>query len=164
MIVEARIEIPMGSQNKYEIDEVTGKIHLDRVLSSSSHYPMEYGYIENTLSGDGDPLDILVLTTAPTFPGCYVSSRIIGGMNMIDSSLKDTKLVAVNATDPRYNHIQTMDDLGPHMLIELENFFSTYKSLQGKQTKVLNFFDGKEAEEELAKATENYKNKKEGEK
>lgn len=159
MIVEARIEIPMGSQNKYEIEEESGKIKLDRVLFSSSHYPAEYGYIENTLSGDGDPLDILVLTSSPTFPGCYVESRVIGGMNMIDSSEEDTKLVAVNVGDPRYQHIKKMEDLGPHMLIELENFFSTYKTLQGATTKVLNFFDEEKAKEYLEEAKRNYEKK-----
>ena len=83
-IVEARIEIPMGSQNKYEVDEKTGKIKLDRVLYSAACYPMEYGFVENTLSEDGDALDIMVMTSAPTFPGCYIDSVIIGGFDMID--------------------------------------------------------------------------------
>ena len=95
-IVEARIEIPMGSQNKYEIDHKTGKIKLNRVLYSAAFYPAEYGFIEDTLSEDGDPLDILVLTSSPTFPGCYIDSRIVGGIDMIDSGLVDTKLLAVN--------------------------------------------------------------------
>ncbi len=90
-IVEARIEIPMGSQNKYEIDHETGKIKLDRVLYSAAFYPVEYGFIDDTLSMDGDALDILVLTSAPTFPGCYIDSRIIGGMDMIDSGEFDVK-------------------------------------------------------------------------
>ena len=93
-IVEARIEIPMGSQNKYEIDHKTGKIKLNRVLYSAAFYPAEYGFIEDTLSEDGDPLDILVLTSSPTFPGCYIDSRIIGAMDMVDSGEVDTKLLA----------------------------------------------------------------------
>jgi len=101
LIVEAKIEIPMGSHNKYEITE-DGKIFLDRVLYSSAFYPAEYGYIENTLSYDGDALDILVFTSTPTFPGCYIRSRIIGGMDMIDDGKGDIKILAVNVGDPRY--------------------------------------------------------------
>ncbi|MGI6013936.1 MAG: inorganic diphosphatase [Oscillospiraceae bacterium] len=140
-VVEARIEIPMGSQNKYEVDPGTGKIKLDRVLYSAAFYPVEYGFIEDTLSLDGDPLDILVFTSSPTFPGCYIDSRIIGGMDMVDSGEGDTKIIAVNIGDPRYDHIQTLEDLPPHYLIELRNFFSTYKTLQGRETIVERFFD-----------------------
>ena len=143
-IVEARIEIPMGSHNKYEIAE-DGRIFLDRVLYSSSFYPAEYGYIENTLSYDGDALDILVFTSTPTFPGCYVRARIIGGMDMVDDGKGDIKILAVNIGDPRYDHIKTYEDLPTHLLKEIRNFFQTYKNLQGKETVVRNFFDIKEA-------------------
>lgn len=138
-IVEARIEIPMGSQNKYEIKD--NKIILDRVLYSATFYPAEYGYIENTLSYDGDPLDILVFTSSPTFPGCYINSRIIGGMDMVDSGKGDIKILAVNVGDPRYEHVNTLNDLPPHLLKEIKNFFQTYKSLQGNEIVVNNFFD-----------------------
>lgn len=141
IIVEARIEIPMGSQNKYEVDYKTGKIKLNRVLYSAAFYPVEYGFIENTLSLDGDPLDILVFTSSPTFPGCYIDSRIIGGMDMVDSGEGDTKIIAVNIGDPRYEHIKVLEDLPPHYLVELKNFFSTYKTLQGRETIVERFFD-----------------------
>ena len=156
-VVEARIEIPMGSQNKYEVDEKTGQIKLDRVLYSASFYPVEYGFIEHTLSLDGDPLDILVFTSAPTFPGCYIDCRIIGGMDMIDSGEEDTKIVAVNIGDPRYDHVHRLEDLAPHYLKELENFFSTYKTLQEKETKVLGFFDAAEAETRLDAALARYR-------
>lgn len=155
-VVEARIEIPMGSQNKYEVDEKTGKIKLDRVLYSASFYPVEYGFVENTLGLDGDPLDILVFTSAPTFPGCYIDCRIIGGMDMIDSGEEDTKIVAVNIGDPRYDHIRRLEDLAPHYLKELDDFFSTYKTLQEKETKVLGFFDAAEAERRLDAALERF--------
>lgn len=156
MIVEARIEIPMGSQNKYEVDHKTGKIKLNRVLYSSSHYPAEYGYIDNTLSDDGDPLDILVFTSSPTFPGCYIDSKIIGGMYMIDSGAEDIKLLAVNVGDPRYETINKLEDLAPHYLLEIENFFSTYKTLQHLETKVIRFFDAEEAIKYLEIAKEKY--------
>lgn len=139
--VEARIEIPMGSRNKYEVDAKTGRIRLDRVLYSSVYYPAEYGFVEDTLYLDGDPLDILVFTSAPTFPGCYVECRVIGGMDMIDCGAPDVKILAVNVGDPRYDHVHTLDDLPPHYLQEIENFFQTYKTLQNKETEVNGFFD-----------------------
>ena len=141
-IVEARIEIPMGSQNKYEIDHVTGKIKLNRVLYSAAFYPAEYGFVENTL-------DILVLTSSPTFPGCYIDSRIVGALDMIDSGDVDTKLLAVNIGDPRYEYIHTLKDVPPHLLLELENFFSTYKTMQHLKTEVRRFMDEQEAIEVL---------------
>ena len=139
--IEARIEIPLGSRNKYEVDTKTGKIRLDRVLSSAVYYPAEYGFVEDTLYLDGDPLDILVFTSAPTFPGCYVECRVIGGMDMIDCGDPDVKILAVNVGDPRYDHVHTLDDLPPHYLQEIENFFQTYKTLQNKVTEVNGFFD-----------------------
>ena len=139
-IVEARIEIPMGSRNKYEVDEKTGRIKLDRVLYSSVYYPAEYGFVEDTRYLDGDPLDILVFTSAPTFPGCYVDCRIIGGMDMIDGGKPDVKILAVNVGDPRYDHVNTLDDLPPHYLQEIQNFVLTYKTLQNKKTEVGDFF------------------------
>jgi len=155
-IVEARIEIPMGSKNKYEIKK-DGKVKLDRVLYSSIHYPVEYGYIENTLSMDGDALDIVVFTSFPTFPGCYIESRIIGGMYMVDTGDEDIKIIAVNVNDPRYNEVNELKDLSPHVLKELENFFSTYKNLQGKKTIVKNFFGIEEALNTINKAYIEYK-------
>lgn len=144
-VVEVRIEIPMGSRNKYEVDEKTGRIKLDRVLYSSVYYPAEYGFVENTRYLDGDPLDILVFTSSPTFPGCYVDCRIIGGMDMIDGGEPDVKILAVNVGDPRYDHVNTLDDLAPHYLQEIQNFFSTYKTLQNKKTEVGKFFDAARA-------------------
>ncbi|MGN0875228.1 MAG: inorganic diphosphatase [Akkermansia sp.] len=139
--IEARIEIPMGSRNKYEIDEKTGHIKLDRVLYSSVYYPAEYGYVEGTRYLDGDPLDILVFTSSPTFPGCYVDCRIVGGLNMIDCGQPDVKILAVNCGDPRYDHVRELADLPPHYLAEIQNFFRTYKTLQNKKTEVGDFFD-----------------------
>lgn len=144
-IVEARIEIPMGSRNKYEIDEKTGHIKLDRVLYSSVYYPAEYGFVEHTRYLDGDPLDILVFTSSPTFPGCYVDCRIIGGMHMIDCGEPDVKILAVNIGDPRYDHVKDLEDLPPHYLAEIQNFFRTYKTLQRKKTEVGGFFGRKKA-------------------
>lgn len=140
MEVEATIEIPMGTQNKYEIDPKSRKIKLNRVLFSSVNYPSEYGFIEDTLSGDGDPLDILVLTTYPTFPGCIVNGRVLGYLELLDNGDKDEKVIAVNATDPRYDHIQNLSDLPEHTLDEIKEFFKTYKHLQGIKVTVGNVY------------------------
>lgn len=140
MNVEATIEIPMGTQNKYEVDPVTRKIKLDRVLYSSVSYPSEYGFIENTLAGDGDPLDILVLTTHPTFPGCIVEGRILGYLELKDNGFSDEKVLTVNANDPRYDHIKTIEDLPEHTIDEIKEFFKTYKHLQGITVEVGNIY------------------------
>lgn len=140
MNVEATIEIPMGTQNKYEVDPKTRKIKLDRVLSSSVSYPSEYGFIEDTLAGDGDPLDILILTTFPTFPGCIIKARILGYLELLDNGYTDEKVISVNSTDPRYDHIKTIDDLPSHTIDEIKEFFKTYKHLQGINVEVGNVY------------------------
>ena len=156
MQVEATIEIPMGTQNKYEVDPKTRKIKLDRVLSSSVSYPSEYGFIENTLSGDGDPLDILVLTTFPTFPGCIIKARVLGYLELIDNGLTDEKVITVNATDPRYDHIKTIDDLPEHTVDEIKEFFKTYKHLQGINVNVGNVYGLDEAEKLIAECKKRF--------
>ena len=98
-VVEALIEIPLNSRNKYEVDHVTGRIHLDRVLYSAMSYPTEYGIIENTLAPDGDPLDILVICKDPTFPGCIVPARVLGYLEMVDGG-KDRKSTRLNSSHP----------------------------------------------------------------
>ncbi|GBF11580.1 inorganic diphosphatase [Tepidibacillus infernus] len=136
LIVDAFIEIPTGSQNKYEFDKEKGVFRLDRVLYSPVHYPTEYGYLENTLALDGDPLDILVLTTFPTFPGCVISSRVIGVLIMSDDKGQDEKLLAVPADDPRFKEVNTLNDVPSHILKEIEHFFKVYKDLENKITNI----------------------------
>lgn len=151
-VVEALIEIPMGSQNKYEVDKDSGRIKLDRVLYAPIFYPAEYGYIENTLAGDGDPIDILVFTSYPTFPGCLINARIIGMLDMIDGGKPDVKLIAVCQDDPRYGHVKSFSDFNPHILIEVEHFFKTYKTLQGNVTEVFGWKGYDAAMRELEEA------------
>ena len=115
------------------------------ILFSSVSYPSEYGFIENTLSGDGDPLDILVLTTHPTFPGCIIKSRVLGYLELIDNGYTDEKVITVNATDPRYDHIKSIDDLPEHTIEEIKEFFKTYKHLQGIKVNVGKIYGEKEA-------------------
>jgi inorganic pyrophosphatase len=154
--VVAFIEIPRGSRNKYEYDEKTRTFRLDRVLYSSVHYPADYGYIPGTLAGDGDPLDILVLTQEPTFPGCMIDACPIGGLDMEDDKGKDFKVLAVPVGDPRYDHVRTLDALGDHWLREIETFFATYKLLEPKQTEVLGWHDAEEAREVIAECRKRY--------
>ena len=142
-IVEATIEIPMGTKNKYEINKATGKIKLNRVQYASMTYPAEYGFIDNTLSPDGDPLDILVLTSEPTFPGCVMDAKIIGVLKTIDSGFEDNKVISVNYVDPRYDDINDLSDLNSHVLNEIKHFFQNYKVLQGVKVEVFDF-EGKE--------------------
>ncbi|MBA4495637.1 inorganic diphosphatase [Paenactinomyces guangxiensis] len=146
LIVDAFIEIPTGSQNKYEYDKENGAFRLDRVLYSPMHYPTEYGYLEGTLAEDGDPLDILVLTTFPTFPGCVISSRVIGVLLMSDDKGKDEKLLAVPVDDPRFNEVKSLDDVAPHILKEIEHFFQVYKDLENKETRIEGWKDAEFAE------------------
>lgn len=155
-VVEALIEIPMGSQNKYEVNKDSGRIKLDRVLYAPIFYPAEYGYIENTLAGDGDPIDILVFTSYPTFPGCLINARIIGMLDMLDGGLSDVKLIAVCQDDPRYSHVNSFSDFSPHILIEVEHFFKTYKTLQGNVTQVNGWKGYDTAMKELQLAHDNY--------
>jgi len=134
--IEATIEIPRGSRNKYEYDHVRGIFRLDRVLYSSMHYPTDYGFIAGTLSSDGDPLDVLVVVDEPTFPGCHTRVRPIGTLSMSDENGLDEKILAVPLDDPRYNTIMDMIALQEHWPLEIAAFFRTYKELQGVQTEV----------------------------
>lgn len=139
MTVDAIIEIPMGTKNKYEVDKKTKRIKLDRVLYSSVSYPGEYGYIENTLADDGDALDILIMASTPTFPGCVVNARILGYLDMIDKGFGDQKVIAVVNVDPRFDHIKTLDDLPQHYKEEIEEFFKTYKRLQNIEVETIGY-------------------------
>lgn len=142
-IVEAFIEIPTGSQNKYEYDTEKGRFVLDRVLFSPMHYPAEYGYLDGTLALDGDPLDILVLTTFPTFPGCVIQTRVIGVLIMSDDKGEDEKLLGVPVEDPRWKGVNTLADIPDHRLKEIAHFFQVYKDLENKKT-VIKGWEGPE--------------------
>jgi inorganic pyrophosphatase len=133
-IIDAVVETPKGSRNKYEFDPDTGAIRLDRVLFSSIHYPGDYGFIPGTVSGDGDPLDVLILVEEPTFPGCRVRVRPIGVLLMEDEKGVDEKILGVPVADPRFEEVTDLPDLPHHWLTEVENFFETYKLLEGKTT------------------------------
>jgi inorganic pyrophosphatase len=132
-LVNAVIEIPSGSVNKYEYDKRLDIFRLDRNLHSPVHYPGDYGFIPRTLSQDGDPLDILVLVDSPTFPGCLVEVRPIGVLEMLDQGVKDEKIIGVTSNNPRYSEVKNYSDIWSHLLLEISHFFSTYKDLEGKR-------------------------------
>ena len=144
-VIDALIEIPLGSKNKYELDKATGRIKLDRVLYAAMIYPAEYGVIEQTLAPDGDELDILVICNDPTFPGCTVPARVLGYLDMVDGGKPDYKLISVVDCDPRYDSVQELEDLSPFVLKEIANFFTNYKVLQGIKVEVGEFHGKDEA-------------------
>ncbi len=139
--VQVIVEIPKGSRNKYELDKASGRIRLDRVLYSSVHYPADYGYIDETLSADGDALDALVLIDEPTFPGCLIDCRPVGLFLMTDEKGQDEKVLCVPVSDPNWNRINDLDGVPPHLLREIEHFFQTYKHLEGKPTATFGWRD-----------------------
>lgn len=157
-VVDAVVEIPFRSRNKYEIDKATGKIKLDRVLYSAMGYPTEYGTIENTLAPDGDPLDILIIATEPTYPGCVVPARIVGYLKMLDNGKEDYKLISVVDCDPRYDEIQDLSDISKFTLKEIQNFFENYKKLQDIEVEVGRYYSKQEALLLLEKCKNNYNN------
>ena len=157
LAVNAVIEIPQGSRAKYEVDKETGLLRLDRVIYSSFHYPINYGFIPQTLGQDGDPLDILVFCSQPIQPLCLVDANVIGNMQMVDQGQVDDKIIAVAAKDPSVNHITTVKDLPPHIIAELRNYFEQYKVLENKKVMIDNFQEKEAAMKVIEDAIEFYK-------
>ncbi|ALV23511.1 hypothetical protein ASO20_02530 [Mycoplasma sp. (ex Biomphalaria glabrata)] len=151
------VEIAKGSNVKYEYDFVNKRFVVDRILYGSNFYPMNYGYIENTLDYDGDPLDVLIVSDQPFAIGCEVPVRILGAMEMIDNGDIDTKLIGVIDCDPRYKDVNKLEDIAKHRLDEIKNFFETYKILQKKEVKVGNFVNLSKAEEIIEETKNLYK-------
>jgi inorganic pyrophosphatase len=147
---DVTVEIPKGQRNKYELDHATGRIRLDRMLFTSTRYPADYGYIENTLGQDGDPLDALVLLEEPTFPGCLITCRAIGMFRMTDEKGGDDKVLTVPATDPRMAHLVDIGDVSEFDRLEIQHFFETYKDLEpGKSVEGAEWVGREEAEAEI---------------
>jgi inorganic pyrophosphatase len=144
------IEIPKGQRNKYEMDHLTGRIRLDRMLFTSTRYPSDYGFIEDTLADDGDPLDALVLLEEATFPGCVIHCRAIGMFRMRDEKGADDKVLCVVATDPRMAHLRDLDDVPAYDRLEIQHFFEVYKELEpGKNVEGFNWVGRAEAEAQI---------------
>ena len=144
------IEIPKGQRNKYEMDHDSGRIRLDRMLFTATRYPADYGFIEDTLADDGDPLDALVLLEEPTFPGCLIRCRAIGMFRMRDEKGLDDKVLCVPATDPRVAHLTDITDVSEFDRLEIEHFFQVYKALEpGKEVETARWADRTAAETEI---------------
>ena len=136
MEFDVTIEIPTGSRNKYEIDHISGRLRLDRMLFTATRYPHDYGFVDDTLGLDGDPLDALVIVQEPTFPGCLIRARTVGMFRMTDEAGGDDKLVCVPANDPRMEHIRDIHHVPEFDRLEIQHFFETYKALKGKPAPV----------------------------
>lgn len=139
------IECPKGTKNKYEIDKETGLIKLDRAMKSAQDYPFDYGFVPQSLWEDGDALDVVVLSTYPLAPGILVAVRPVAVMGMIDCGEGDDKVIAVPKDDPRWDGVRDLSDVNPHTLKEIQHFFETYKSIEGKEVIVKKFRGKKEA-------------------
>ncbi|MCX5398740.1 inorganic diphosphatase [Streptomyces sp. NBC_00102] len=150
MEFDVTIEIPKGSRNKYEVDHETGRIRLDRRLFTSTSYPADYGFVENTLGEDGDPLDALVILDEPTFPGCLIKCRAIGMFRMTDEAGGDDKLLCVPASDPRVEHLQDIQHVSEFDRLEIQHFFEVYKDLEpGKSVEGADWVNRAAAEAEI---------------
>ena len=136
LTVTVVVEIPKGGRNKYEYDKERKVFRYDRMLYSAVHYHSDYGFIEATLGKDGDPLDALVLLWEPTFPGCVIEARPVGVFKMWDEKGQDDKILCVPISDPVWNHIKSLKDVPPHLLKEIQHFYSIYKDLEQKTVKV----------------------------
>jgi inorganic pyrophosphatase len=156
-VIYAVVEVPKGSRNKYEYSKSAGVIKLDRVLYSPLHYPGDYGFIPQSYYGDGDPLDILVMMTEPTYPGCVIEVRPIGMLKMLDRGENDDKVLAVPTTDPQFGDYHDLTDVGRHFPTEVEHFFKIYKQLEGKPVESLGWVDAKEAKETILGALKLYR-------
>jgi len=154
--VNAVIEIPRGQTNKYEYDKKLHVFRLDRNLYSPVHYPGDYGFIPSTLSLDGDPLDVLVLVDAPSFPGCLMTVRPIGMLEMVDQGKEDEKILAVGTNNPIFDDMHDYSKLYPHLLLEIEHFFSMYKELEAKTTKIVGWQDAAKARATVSECQERY--------
>jgi inorganic pyrophosphatase len=154
---DVTIEIPKGQRNKYEVDHETGRIRLDRMLFTSTRYPADYGFIEDTLADDGDPLDALVVLEEPTFPGCLITCRAIGMFRMRDENGLDDKVLCVPATDPRMAHLRDITDVPEFDRLEIQHFFEVYKALEpGKGVVPFSWVDREAAETEITECRERF--------
>ena len=140
---DVTIEIPAGSRNKYEMDHHTGRIRLDRMLFTSTRYPHDYGFVDNTLGLDGDPLDALVIIGEPTFPGIVIRCRTVGMFRMTDEAGGDDKVLCVPAGDPRVEHLRDIHHVAEFDRLEIQHFFETYKSIEKGKVVLVKGFKGK---------------------
>ncbi|MEU6443168.1 inorganic diphosphatase [Streptomyces sp. NPDC047046] len=157
MQFDITVEIPRGSRNKYEVDHETGRIRLDRTLFTATRYPADYGFVEDTLGQDGDPLDALVLTEEPVVPGCLITCRPVAMFVMSDENGPDEKVLCVPAGDPRFGHLRDLEDIPPATRAEIGHFFEVYKALEPNKAVEISHWAGREdAEREVEEARQRY--------
>ncbi len=159
-LLNAIVEIQQDGSNKYEYDPEFGLFRLDRVLYSAVHYPMAYGFVPGTIADDGDPLDILIMTRSPTFTGCLIKVAPIGLFRMRDEKGEDEKILSVPTVDPRFSEMESLDDMRPHRLREVEHFFSIYKDLEDKPVETLGWEDRDAAYRAIEQSLERFRQKK----
>jgi inorganic pyrophosphatase len=153
------VEINKGSKNKYELDKETGMIKLDRVMHTAQDYPFDYGFVPQTHWHDGDPLDVVLLTTYPLLPGILVEARPVAVIDMVDGGESDAKIIAVPLGDPRFKHVVSLKDVNEHTLKEIEHFFLTYKQIQKKTVTIESVRDVEDAKNVIKEGIELYKQK-----
>ncbi|MDP2837845.1 MAG: inorganic diphosphatase [Candidatus Moranbacteria bacterium] len=158
-IINVIVEIPQGSKNKYEIDKETGLIKLDRAMKSAQDYPFDYGFVPQTLWEDGDALDVVLLTTYPLHPGILVEARPVAVMRMVDSGEGDDKIIAVPKNDVRFEEVHDLADINKHTIKEIQHFFETYKSIDGKSVVISGVEDREQALEAVKKGIALYQEK-----
>jgi inorganic pyrophosphatase len=151
------IEIPRGSRNKYEIDHEQGRVFLDRRLFTATTYPADYGFVPDSLGGDGDPLDALVLLEDPVYPGVWVEARPVGVLYMEDEAGEDAKLICVPPREPRWQDVDDISDLTPQLIAEIQHFFEVYKALEpGKHSSTAGMGGKAEAWSEIEESRQRY--------
>ena len=151
------VEINKGSKNKYELDKETGLIMLDRVMYTSQDYPFDYGFVPQTHWHDGDPLDVVLLTTHPLVPGLLLTARPVGVLDMIDDGESDAKIIAVPSKDPRWKEVKDLTDINAHTIEEIKHFFETYKQIQKKSVTIPTIRNAQAAKEVIKEGVELYK-------
>ncbi len=158
MQFDVTVEIPKGQRNKYEVDHSSGRIRLDRTLFTATQYPADYGFIEDTLGLDSDPLDALVLLSEPTFPGCLINCRAIGMFRMTDEAGGDDKVMCVPSADPRQEHLRDIHHMPEFDRLEIQHFFEVYKVLEpGKSVEGATWVGRAEAEDEIRASQQRFK-------
>ena len=158
-VVYVVVESPKGTENKYEYDVEKKTIVLDRVLYSAVHFLGDYGFLPQTLDEDGDPLDILVLVSHPTFPGCIMTARPVGLLQMLDGEKRDDKILAVPTGDPRYSEYHDLKDLPEHILKEIAYLFETYKVLENKTVRIIGWENAASAKAIIKHCQELYRSR-----
>ena len=158
-VMHAIVEVPRGSKNKYEIDKETGRIALDRAMHTAQDYPVDYGFIPQTLWDDDDALDIAILTTYPLYPGILVRVRPVGIFHMIDGGESDDKVIGVPKDDPRFDEVKDIGDVNKHTIKEIQHFFETYKNIQNKKVVINGVGSAKAAKDAFDRARKLYKEK-----